>query len=319
MSYRMFRGIRLQTFVRPINESVKRSIRQFASQSAQFVNKSSPQTLVRLSGLSLVILGIVAPVEGETVIRSLNQSIKLFAAPFSPRGAAEVGVRMSAIQTKAGVVLYNPIPFDAATKRALHSWSGNNQVEFIIAPNLAHHLFVDAAAALYPDAKIIGPVGLAAKHPSIDRSRFHEIDQPDGSGVPAFPYNEIELAYFPDFTYKEICMNHVASKTVFMCDMFFNYPANEQYSQVADRTRAEKGMTQKFIDRHLNAAAYEHDRFAKFMQWVRTKPTVQFKQQAHRIVHDWKPQVIVPLHGDVVDKDATELITKRFASELGSK
>lgn len=323
MSYRstssFLRHLRYPAINQTFNQTIKRSIHQFTSRTTKLINQSNPR-FVRLGVISIIAMSTIAPVEGETVVRPLNQSIKLFSAPFSRQGMAEIGVRMCAIQTKAGIVLYNPIHFDTATKRELDAMTSNSPVKFIIAPSMVHHVFLDAAAAMYPQAQVIGPAGLAEKHPSIDRSRFTEINQPGGSGVPNFPYEEVEIAYFPDFIHKDICLQHINSHTLFVCDMLFNLPANEQYSQVADKSRVmHKGMVQKFVDNHMNASAFENDWVAKAMQWSITKTTDEFKQQADRIVHVWKPQVIVPQHGDVIDQNATDLITKRFASALEQK
>lgn len=250
----------------------------------------------------------IPPVEGETVIRDLNSTVKIFSAPFSRSGTAEIGVRMSAIKTASGVVLYNPTNLDSTTRAALDSIGA--PIKFIIAPNLVHHSFIDPYAAAYPDATFILPDGLHAKHLSTIH-KFVEVKDSQAN-VSGFP-SELELAYFPDFAQKEIFLFDRQSKTVFVADMLWHLPAIEQYSQVSDKSRVgHKGFIQNFVDSHMN----ENDWVQRSMQWAISKNTEQFKHQADRVVNAWQPIAVVTQHGDVIATNGNQALKKRFEAAL---
>jgi hypothetical protein len=60
--------------------------------------------------------------------------------------------------------LHSPIPLTDALKTALNALG---RVRWIVAPNLAHHLFAGDALAAYPDAELWGAPGLKKKRPDL--------------------------------------------------------------------------------------------------------------------------------------------------------
>ncbi len=62
------------------------------------------------------------------------------------------------------LLIYSPVKLDDAQAAAI---AAEGEVSHIVAPNLFHHLYVQAAADRWPKATIHGPPGLAAKRSDI--------------------------------------------------------------------------------------------------------------------------------------------------------
>src|SRR5688572_33331474 len=73
--------------------------------------------------------------------------------------------RLSALPLADGkLALVSPVPIDDARAAALAELGS---VEYLIAPNLLHHLYLEAAARRYPDARVLAPSRLRDKRPGL--------------------------------------------------------------------------------------------------------------------------------------------------------
>ena len=73
--------------------------------------------------------------------------------------------RMTVVKLNDGSLwVHSPIPVNAALRAQI---DGLGPVRNVVAPSLAHHLFVTDFAATYPDARLFGAPGLPAKRPDI--------------------------------------------------------------------------------------------------------------------------------------------------------
>lgn len=128
-------------------------------------------------------------------------------------GGVPFPTRMTVVRLEDGALsLISPIPLDDAIARELASLG---QVRHLIAPNLLHHLHLGPAAARYPEAKIMGPVGLAAKKPGLT---ILPIDFESGSLGGALAAITVEGA--PKFG--ETAFFHAPSRSLIVADLVFN-------------------------------------------------------------------------------------------------
>jgi len=123
--------------------------------------------------------------------------------------------RMSVLPLGAGkLALVSPIPIDDTLAAAIAELG---RVELLIAPNLLHHLYLDAAVQRYPEARVLAPSRLCRKRPSL---RIHTaLDQ----GAPpeltaAVDVVPIEGAPALD----EFAFFHRATRTLILTDLVFN-------------------------------------------------------------------------------------------------
>lgn len=72
-----------------------------------------------------------------------------------------LGTRMSVLRAgDGGLWLHSPVPIDDAVAAALNALG---PVRGLVAPNLLHHLYLGAAAARWPAARVYGAPGLGQK------------------------------------------------------------------------------------------------------------------------------------------------------------
>lgn len=73
----------------------------------------------------------------------------------------KLGTRSTIVQLPSGaLVIISPVTFDEATKAEIDALG---VVDYVIAPNLFHHLFFNQACALWPEAQHLVPPGLSEK------------------------------------------------------------------------------------------------------------------------------------------------------------
>jgi hypothetical protein len=123
--------------------------------------------------------------------------------------------RMSVLPLEAGkLALVSPVPIDDARAAAI---AALGRVEFLIAPNLLHHLYLEAAIQRYPEARVLAPSRLSAKRPHL---RIHA---PLEAGVPpelAAAVDVVRIEGAPGLD--EFVFFHRATRTLVVTDLVFN-------------------------------------------------------------------------------------------------
>jgi hypothetical protein len=128
-------------------------------------------------------------------------------------GGVPFPTRMTVVRLDDGALaLISPIPLGDAMAREL---AGLGRVRYLVAPNLLHHLHLGPAAERYPEAKVMGPAGLAAKKPGL---AIAPLDLETGPFVGALSAITVEGA--PKFG--ETAFFHAPSRTLIVADLVFN-------------------------------------------------------------------------------------------------
>ena len=122
--------------------------------------------------------------------------------------------RMTVISTPAGLVLYSPVALDDA---AITDIQAIGEVCTIIAPNLYHHMYLRAAIAAFPAARVLVPDGLAAKIGPIPGS--HPITDKADPDLP----NGLEHHVFSGHAIRETSLFHRPTGTLITADLLYNY------------------------------------------------------------------------------------------------
>jgi len=132
------------------------------------------------------------------------------------RGFTVAGMAMTATMTvvqlaDGGLWLHSPIQIDDALRAEL---AAIGDVKFVVAPNKAHHLFVNKCLALYPHARVFGAPGLEEKRPELAMTALlpaappewaGQIDQVFMAGIPLL--NETVFFHRPSSTaiFTDVC------------------------------------------------------------------------------------------------------------------
>jgi hypothetical protein len=90
-------------------------------------------------------------------------------------------------------------------------------VRTVLAPNRLHHLFIPDAARAFPEAEVVGPIGMDAKRPDVSWSRLLDGSSPDALGS---HLEVMRLRGVPALS--ELFVFHPDTGTVVVCDLVFN-------------------------------------------------------------------------------------------------
>lgn len=204
--------------------------------------------------------------------------------------------RMTVLPLAEGrLALVSPIPLDEARVAAIGALG---KVEFLIAPNLLHHLYLGDAARRYPDARVLAPSALGKKRPEL------RIAQALDTGVPpelAAAVDVVPVAGAPGID--EYAFFHRATRSLVLTDLVFNVTRPEGWlahllfylGGTHERLAASRIWRLKVVDRAAFAASIERLLALPF-------------------------ETLVVAHGDIVAHDAREQLGQALAwARLGAR
>lgn len=284
------------------------STRSISSGKASFSMASDSKASSTASGQQA---GVAKPqAQTETVIKDYHPDLVTFSRPFARFGIMPVGGRSTAIRlqeppNEGALWVMASTPFDEATKAKVQEMG--NDVRFIVAADFVHHLYVKEWSDSFPNAKCIGVRGLEEKRKDVKWSGLYGVDGYQDSGTP-----EIESRYFPNFANRDVVFHHKKSSTLVVADLLFNLPANEQYSG----TKAGKATSPIPFLASMTKYMSPYSAFHSSFLWLAgategdkgqssADRRKQFAKDAEAVAA-WKPNRIVPCHGDVVEGDGTK-------------
>jgi hypothetical protein len=121
-----------------------------------------------------------------------------------------------------GLLVHSPAPPSDGLVQQLASLG---DVSWLVVPNCFHHLGTPAAAAAFPDAKVVGPKSAAAKNPEL---RIHmDIRDPSFSAaVPELEQLPLEGVPFLD----ETLLYHRPTETLFGADVVLRADDKDHWS-----------------------------------------------------------------------------------------
>lgn len=137
-----------------------------------------------------------------------RRDLKLAGVPF--------GTRMTVIRLQDGrLIIHSPVAIDDAEASELEALG---EVSWIVAPNLFHHLFIEAFRARFPEAALVAPEDLKKKQPGakIDHVLSEDFAVTWGDEIAA-----VKIDGMPKV--QEHVLLHRASRTLIICDYFFNF------------------------------------------------------------------------------------------------
>lgn len=131
------------------------------------------------------------------------------------RGFTVGGLAMTARMTvvrlaDGGLWLHSPILIDDQLRAELDAIG---PVRYVVAPNKAHHLFVNKCLALYPQARVFGAPGLEEKRPELPMTALTAIPPPEW----ASQIDQVFMAGIP--LLNETVFFHTASGTAIFTDV----------------------------------------------------------------------------------------------------
>lgn len=207
----------------------------------------------------------------------------------------EVGTRMTVVRlADDALILISPIAMDSELQ---HQLNALGQVAFLVAPNLFHYLYLEAAKNLYPHAKIIAPPGLSEKQPSLTIDIVLSKDSLDF-------YGELEhhlLSGFQSFVppkitaVNETVFYHLPSQTLIITDLAYNFDRSfPLITQLATRVLGSYGALKP-----------------SWLEKIAVEDKQLLKRSLERILQ-WDFQRIIMAHGRILDANAKQQLAAGY-------
>ncbi|KAI9675537.1 MAG: hypothetical protein M1829_003341 [Trizodia sp. TS-e1964] len=248
------------------------------------------------------------------VIRSVTPNITTLSLPFLRFGRIRIGGRGTIVRLSSGALaVFSPVALTPEVKETIASM-GNN-VRYIAALDIEHHIFLGPWNAAYPEAKVLGPEGLPEKRASQKNEPvpfstvFTQSNKADIKVDPEFDA-DFEYEYVGSHANKELVFNYKPDRTLIQADMIFNLPSNEQYSRTKES--ATDGIFTKLftIFQGTSGSAIWQQRFIWYADSHTDRPG--FARSVQKI-EKWDFDRIIPCHGDVIETGGKAIWRKLFA------
>lgn len=228
------------------------------------------------------------------MLKQIDRRIWVAEQPFKYLGL-EVGTRMTVIlQADRSLLLISPIEINSDLKQQLDNLG---TVKYIIAPNLFHHLYLEQSQQLYPQAKIIAPIGIETKQPNLEIALTFDRDLIDfNSELEYIPFEGFQ-AFIPPKIVKvnEIVFFHPDSKTLIITDSAFNFDRNfPLITQLAARIIGS--------NRSLKPS---------WLEKIATRDKETTRKAMDKILA-WDFQQVIMAHGNIVLENAKEKLTAGY-------
>jgi len=259
--------------------------------------------------MSSKLTGSLDPSE-VMVIRKVTPEITTLSTPFWRFGVLKVGGRGTIVRLKSGALaVFSPVALTPEVKQTV---SEMGEVKYITAPDMEHHIFLGPWHAAYPQAKILGPAGLAEKRA---KQNVESVPFTVTFSAQTKSQTRIDPDFDSEFSYefvdghanKELVFHHRPSRTLIEADLLFNLPAHEQFSRTGQSATAGV-LTRLFA--YLNNTRGSAVAQKRFIWWVVSKgDRNSFNESVSRIAK-WDFDRIIPCHGDVVESGGKGVFEK---------
>ena len=196
---------------------------------------------------------------------------------------------------------------------------GNN-VRYLSALDLEHHIFLSEWMAAYPSAKLLGVEGLPEKraksNPTASGNDFSytwtSANKAEMKVDPEFD-SEFEYEYVHSHANKELVFYHKPEKTLIEADLMFNLPATEQYSKTGESPTSGI-LTRLFIGMQntMGPATWQK----RFLWYIASAGDRSGFAQSVKRINGWGFERIIPCHGDVIETGGKGIFQKVMAWHL---
>lgn len=153
-------------------------------------------------------------------LREISEGLWVCDRAFSTLGV-QSSLRMVVVRLESGdLFLHSPVALSDGLKQELKAIG---QVRHVVAPNMAHHLFVSPYSDAFPDATLWGAPGLAEKKSALPLHRVlsEATDAPWSDEL-----DHLVVAGIPRIN--EVVFLHRASHSLILTDLAIHFPHSRQ-------------------------------------------------------------------------------------------
>ncbi|KAK3363489.1 hypothetical protein B0T25DRAFT_43873 [Lasiosphaeria hispida] len=256
------------------------------------------------------------------VIRNITPNVVALSVPFLRFGKIPIGGRGTIVRLTSGALaVFSPVALTPEVKAKVQELGGN--VQYLIAPDIEHHIFISDWATAYPSAKLIGPEGLPEK-------RLADTDEKIGKepfAVVFTPANKREVSIGADFdadfefeyvdahANRELVFLYKPDRVLIQADLMFNLPAIEQYSRVPEADKPKLGLLARFFV-SFQTTEGEAKGMKRFLWYAISRGNREGFNESVKRIDSWDFDTIIPCHGEVIEGGAKAVFQKVFEWHL---
>lgn len=202
-----------------------------------------------------------------------------------------VSSRMTVVRLQhGGLWLHSPVPLSDEVRAEL---AALGSVEFIVAPNKVHHLFVAACLDAFPQAKLYGAPGLTRKRPDLQGKGMLKLTTAADAGWQA----DLDQLFFEGIPFaNETVWFHKPTRTLIVTDLCQWWQGDMPF---AARAYAHFTGVRKRLD------------VPRTVRWV-TKDRVAARASAQKILQ-WPIERVVMAHNAIVEESAHAQVKAAFS------
>jgi hypothetical protein len=194
--------------------------------------------------------------------------------------------RMTIVKLSDGRLwLHSPVSLTDEDAKAINALG---EVAFLVAPNCFHHLFMKAAMARFPTAKVYGAPKLNKKRPDIAFTAMLEGDAAEG-----WPQEIAQLLIKGIPGLNEVVFFHAPSRTLIVTDLIFNM-------------RNPHNWRTAFA--HRVFGVYKRCAQSRLLRMVTKDRAAAGASVAQMLT--WGFDRVVMAHGDILERDGKAQITQ---------
>lgn len=264
------------------------------------------------------------------VIRDVTPNVVTLSVPFARFGKVPIGGRATIVRLTSGALaIFSPVAL-TLTVRAKLSSLGNN-VRYLIAPDIEHHLFLSEWKSAFPDAKLIGPEGLPEKRAKAHAAGSEMIGNEEFDAVVTRENylnvlgefgedfaTDFDMEYVSAHPNRELVFYFRPDRVLIQADLFFNLPATEQYSRVPESEKPSPGLLTRMFTSLQTPGSGNPLGMKRFMWYLvsNSRGDREAFNESVRRIGEWDFEVVVPCHGETVVQGGKELFERVFEWHL---
>jgi hypothetical protein len=202
----------------------------------------------------------------------------------------EVGTRMTVVQLADGALFaHSPVAPDEELDEELESLG---PVQYLVAPNRFHHLFLADFAAAHPQARCFVAPGLREKRPDLGFASVLDDEPP-----PAWAGQVDQRVFRGAPLLNEVVFFHRASRTLLLCDLACNVgPGSAGGTRLAFRL----------------AGAYGRFGPTRLERWFAVRDRRAARASLEHIL-EWDFDRVIVSHGEVLETGGRDALRRGYA------
>ena len=219
-------------------------------------------------------------------LRELDPDLWVAEAPLKAFGL-QIGTRMTVVRlANHELWIHSPIRISGALKESIDALG---LVQYIVAPNAFHHLYLADAAAAWPEAQVWGARALKKKRKDV---RFDGLFR-EGDELPWA--DEIEARYLAGAILDETVFFHRQTRTLISSDLAVN------------RMKADDWATRLYLKASGVEGKFGHSLLIKmsFRDKVKSRSSINS-------ILEWDFDRVILAHGEVLESGGRQAVEQSF-------